>query len=210
MWALYKKEISGFFSSLTGYVVILVFLLLNGLFMWVVPGQFNLLETGVASLDTMFAIAPWLYLFLVPAISMRTLAEEKRSGTLDLLLTRPVSEWQIVLAKFAAVWTLVLLSMVPTFLHLWSVYRLGSPPGNLDMGGSLGSYVGLFFLGGIYAAIGLFSSALTSNQVVSFLLAVVLSFLLYLGFGFSERFGGIGPACLFLFQNWGSGSITVP
>ena len=184
MWALFKKEISGFFSSLTGYLVIVVFLLLNSLFMWIVPGQFNVIANGYATMDTLFAIAPWVFLFLVPAICMRMFAEEKRTGTLDLLYTRPVSELQIIMAKFLASWALVLGSLIPTLIYFWSVARLGSPPGNMDMGGTWGSYVGLLFLGGIYAAIGIFASSLTGNQIVAFILAVFLSFLMYLGFEF--------------------------
>jgi ABC-2 type transport system permease protein len=184
MWAIFKKEINGFFSSLTGYLVIGVFLVLNSLFMWIVPGQFNVIENGYASMESLFAIAPWVFLFLVPAITMKMISEEKRSGTLDLLYTRPVNELEIILAKFLASWALVLLSLVPTLVYFWSVYRLGSPPGNLDMGGTWGSYVGLFFLGGIYAAIGMFASSMSGNQIVAFILAVLLSFLMYLGFDF--------------------------
>ena len=117
MWSQYRKEISGFFSSLTGYVVIVVFLLLNSLFMWIVPGQFNVIGNGYATMDTLFAIAPWVFLFLVPAITMRMISEEKRMGTLDLLHTRPVSELEIILSKFLASWTLVLLSLLPTLVY---------------------------------------------------------------------------------------------
>ena len=184
MWALFSKEISGFFSSLTGYVVIVVFLLLNSLFMWIVPGQFNVIENGYASMDTLFAIAPWVFLFLVPAITMRMISEERRTGTLDLLYTRPVTELQIILAKFFASWALVLLSLIPTLVYFWSVARLGSTPGNLDAGGAWGSYIGLLFLGGIYAAIGVFASSLTGNQIVAFIAAVFISFFMYLGFEF--------------------------
>jgi ABC-2 type transport system permease protein len=184
MWALFNKEISGFFSSLTGYLVIVVFLLLNSLFMWIVPGQFNVIENGYASMDSLFAIAPWVFLFLVPAITMRMFSEEKRTGTLDLLYTRPVSELQIILAKFLASWALVLFSLIPTLIYFWSVSRLGSPPGNMDVGGTWGSYLGLLFLGGIYAAIGIFASSFTGNQIVAFIMAVFLSFLMYLGFEF--------------------------
>ena len=192
MFALFRKEIAGFFSSLTGYVVVVVFLLLNSLFMWVLPGQFNVAGNGYATLDALFAIAPWVFLFLVPAITMRTISEEKRTGTLDLLYTRPVSELQIVLAKFLASWTLVLISLVPTLIYFWSVYRLGSPQGNLDMGGTWGSYIGLLFLGGIYAAIGIFASALTGNQIVAFIIAVFASFFMYLGFDFLSGLAGSG------------------
>jgi len=196
MWALFLKEISGFFSSLTGYLVIVVFLLLNSLFMWIVPGQFNVIENGYATMDSLFAIAPWVFLFLVPAITMRMISEEKRTGTLDLLYTRPVTELQIILAKFMASWALVLLSLLPTLVYFWSVSRLGSPPGNIDVGGTWGSYIGLLFLGGIYAAIGVFSSSLTGNQIVAFILAVFLSFLMYLGF---EFLSGIARSGSFVF-----------
>ena len=198
MWALFKKEINGFFSSLTGYLVIVVFLLLNSLFMWIVPGQFNVVENGYATLDTLFAIAPWVFLFLVPAITMRMFSEEKRSGTLDLLYTRPVSELQIILAKFLASWFLVLCSLIPTLIYFWSVSRLGSPPGNMDMGGTWGSYVGLLFLGGIYAAIGIFASSLTGNQIVAFILAVFLCFLMYLGFEFLSGIAQSGRIVFFI------------
>jgi len=184
MRALFMKEISGFFSSLSGYLVIVVFLLLNSLFMWIVPGQFNVIENGYASLDSLFAIAPWVFLFLVPAITMRMISEEKRTGTLELLNTRPVTDLQIILAKFLASWTLVLFSLLPTLIYFWSVSRLGSPQGNMDMGGTWGSYIGLLFLGGIYAAIGVFASSLSGNQIVAFILAVSLSFLMYMGFEF--------------------------
>ena len=192
MWVLFSKEIKGFFSSLTGYVVLIVFLLMNSLFMWVFPGQMNVLETGYATLESLFALAPWLFLFLVPAITMRMFAEEKRSGTLELLYSRPVSELQIVTAKFLASWALVLLSLVPTLVFFFSVYRLGTTPGNIDVGGTWGSYIGLFFLGGIYAAIGIFASALTENQIVAFISAVILSLLIYLGFNFLGGLAGSG------------------
>lgn len=192
MWQIYGKEITGFFSSLTGYVVMVVFLTLNSLFMWVFPGQMNVLDTGYASLESLFAFAPWAFLFLVPAITMRMIADEKRMGTLELLYVRPVTELQIVFAKFLASWSLVLLSLLPTLVFFWSVYRLGSPPGNIDMGGTWGSYIGLFFLGGIYAAIGVFASAITDNQIVAFIAGVLLCFMVYLGFDFVGGLAGSG------------------
>ncbi|MFC2089188.1 gliding motility-associated ABC transporter permease subunit GldF [Bacteroidota bacterium] len=198
MLVIYAKEIKGFFSSLTGYVVIVVFLLMNSLFMWVFPGQMNVLETGYATLESIFAIAPWAFLFLVPAITMRMIAEEKRLGTLELLYTRPVSELQIVLAKFLSAWTLVLLSLLPTLVFFWSVYALGSPPGNIDIGGTWGSYIGLFFLGGIYTAIGVFASSLSDNQIVAFITAVILSVMMYLGFEFLGGLAGSGKLNLLI------------
>jgi ABC-2 type transport system permease protein len=198
MWTLFIKEIKGFFSSLTGYVVMVVFLLLNSLFMWIVPGQFNILDNGYASLDMLFSISPWVFLFLVPAITMRMISEEKRSGTLDLLITRPVSELQIILSKFLASWALIFLSLIPTLVYFWSVARLGSPPGNMDLGGTLGSYIGLIFLGGIYAAIGIFASSLTGNQVVAFIIAVFASYLMYQGFELVSQLAGSGKMSFFV------------
>ncbi len=198
MWVILGKEIKGFFSSLTGYVVMIVFLTMNSLFMWVLPGQMNVLETGYATLESLFSIAPWAFLFLVPAITMKMIAEEKRAGTLELLYSRPVTELQIVVAKFLASWTLVLLSLLPTLVFFWSVYRLGSPPGNIDTGGTWGSYIGLFFLGGIYAAIGVFASAVTQNQIVAFILAVLLSLFMYLGFDLAGGLAGAGKVSLWI------------
>ncbi len=182
MFQLLKKEINGFFSSLTGYVVIVVFLLSTGLFLWVFPGQFNILENGYASLDSLFIIAPWVFLFLVPAVSMRLFADEKKTGTIEFLFTQPLTEMQIVLAKYFAGLVLVLFSLIPTFIYLFSIYKLGNPVGNVDMAGVWGSYIGLFFLAAIYGSIGVFSSSLTENQIIAFLIAMILSFFIYIGF----------------------------
>jgi len=198
MWSLFRKEISGFFSSLTGYVVVVVFLLLTSLFMWVFTGQMNVLENGYASMETLFSLAPWVFMFLVPAITMRMISEEKRTGTMELLLTRPMNELSIVTAKFLAAWALVVIALLPTLIFYLSVYFLGSPVGNVDSGGTWGSYLGLFFLGGIYAAIGLFSSSLTENQIASFVLAVLFVFLFYLGFDFIADMGMKGVTALFV------------
>ena len=182
MFTLFSREINAFFSTLTGYVVIIVFLIANSLFMWIFKGELNIIENGYASLDTLFIMAPWIFLFLVPAITMRVFAEEKRSGTLELLLTQPITDLQIVLAKYLATMTLVLVALLPTLVYYLSVNLLGNPPGNLDHGGIWGSYMGLFFLAGVYAAIGLFISSLTDNQIISFILAVLICFFLYTGF----------------------------
>jgi ABC-2 type transport system permease protein len=182
MLTLFRKEITTFFSTLTGYVVIIVFLTVNSLFMWIFKGNLNVLDNGHANLDALFIMAPWIFLFLVPAITMRVFAEERRSGTLELLLTQPLSEIQIVLAKYFASLVLILFSILPTLVYYYSVHRLGSPPGNLDTGGVWGSYMGLFFLAGVYASVGIFISSLTDNQIVSFIVAVVISFFLYTGF----------------------------
>ncbi|MBN2523991.1 MAG: gliding motility-associated ABC transporter permease subunit GldF [Bacteroidales bacterium] len=182
MRSLYLKEISGFFSSITGYIVVGVFLIVNGLFLWVFPGNMNVLDAGYASLDTLFFIAPWVFLFLIPAITMRSFAEEKKSGNLDLLLTRPLSELQIVMAKYLAGITVAAIALIPTLVFYVSLVILGNPTGNIDAGGTLGSYLGLFLLAGIYVSIGVFASSLTENTIVAFVLSVALCFFLYEGF----------------------------
>lgn len=182
MFSLLKKEITSFFGSLTGYIVVFVFLLATGLFLWVFPGNYNIPEGGYASLDGLFSLAPWMYLFLVPAITMRLFAEEKRLGTMEVLLTRPLSVFRIVLAKYLAGLLLVTICLIPTFIYFYSVYALGNPVGSIDTGGTWGAYIGLFFLAAIYVAIGLLASASTDNQIFSFILALGLSFLAYLGF----------------------------
>ena len=182
MLALLKKEVRSFLSSLIGYVVMGVFLLLIGLFMWIFPGEWNVLDNGLSSLDTLFTIAPWVFMFLIPAITMRSFAEEQRTGTIELLLTRPLSDLQIILAKFFGGVILVLISLLPTLVYYVTIYLIGSPTGNLDVGATWGSYIGLLFLGSAYVSIGIFTSSITSNQIVSFLLSVVICFFMYIGF----------------------------
>jgi ABC-2 type transport system permease protein len=182
MFAIFRKEINGFFSSLTGYFVIIVFLLVNSLFMWVFPGEWNILDSGYAGLDTLFFLSPWVFLFLVPAVTMKMIAEEKRLGTIELLYSKPVSEREIIWGKYFAAVALVLLSLLPCLVYYVSVYLLGETPGNLDKGGTWGAFTGLFFLAAIYASAGIFSSALTDNQVIAFIIAVLISFFMFMGF----------------------------
>jgi len=184
MYTLLRKEISSFLSSLTGYVVIIVFLLVNGLFLWVFPQEFNVLDFGFASLDNYFMLAPWVFLFLIPAITMRSFAEEQKSGTMEILLTKPVTEIEIILSKYVAGVVLVLFSVLPTITYYITVYKLGMPPGNLDQGGTWGSYIGLVFLGASFVAVGIFASAVSGNQIISFLIAVFLCGFMYTGFDF--------------------------
>ena len=191
MIALLKKELRSFLSSLIGYVVIGVFLLLVGLFMWVFPGELNVIDYGFATLDTLFYVAPWVFMFLIPAITMRLFAEEKRTGTIELLLTKPISDIQIILAKYLAGLILVVIALLPTLIYFASVFQLGNPAGNMDTGGTWGSYLGLLFLGSSYVAIGIFASSITSNQIVSFLVAAMLCFFMFFGFE------GIGSFDLF-------------
>jgi len=184
MYSLFTKEIKSFFNSLTGYIVIIIFLLINSLFMWVFEGPMNLPDGGYATIDTLFILAPWVFLMLIPAITMRSFAEEKRAGTLDLLLTRPLSELQIIGAKYFAAVVLILLSLLPTLVYYLSIYSLGSPVGNIDQGATWGSYLGLIMLASAYAAVGIFCSSLTDNLVVSFLMAALLS--LFICYGFEQ------------------------
>lgn len=192
MIALLRKEVNEFLSSLIGYLVIAVFLCAVGLFMWVFPIDINVLNGGYANLDALFSLAPWIFLFLCPAITMRLFAEENRTGTMELLMTKPLTEWNIVASKFLAGWILSILALVPTLIYFWSVYQLGSPVGNLDVGGIVGSYIGLGMLSGAYISIGIFSSSLTSNQIVSFIISVFLCFVLFIGFDSLSGFVPMG------------------
>ncbi|MGI6339522.1 MAG: gliding motility-associated ABC transporter permease subunit GldF [Bacteroidales bacterium] len=182
MYSIFRKEISGFFSGITGYMVIIVFLLVNSLFMWVFPGELNVFDNGYAGLDTLFFLSPWVFLFLVPAVTMKMIAEEKRLGTLELLYSRPVTERDIVYGKYLASVCLVLMALIPCLIFYFSIHILGETPGNLDKGGTWGAFIGLSFLAAVYAAAGLFASSLTDNQVVAFIIAVLLSFFIYAGF----------------------------
>lgn len=181
MLTIYLKEINSFLNSLIAYVVIGVFLTGIGLLTWVFP-ETSVLEYGYASLETLFGLGPYVFMFLIPAITMKSFAEEKRTGTIELLFTRPFSEWQIIGGKYLAGFTLVVFSLIPTLIYFWSISQLGNPKGNLDAPGIIGSYIGLMLLGGVFTAIGILSSSLTSNQIVSFILAVFLSFIFYSGF----------------------------
>jgi ABC-2 type transport system permease protein len=184
MFALLKKEISSFLNSLIGYIVIIVFLLINSLFLWVFPLQFNILDYGFASIDNLFMLSPYVFLFLIPAITMRSFADEQKSGTIELLMTKPLTDMQIIGAKYLAGLVLVLFALLPTLVYFVSVYKLGLPPGNIDIGGTWGSYLGLLFLGAGFVAIGIFASSLAENQIVAFITAVFLCGFLYIGFEF--------------------------
>lgn len=187
---LLRREVAAFFDSLIAYVVLGVFLVSAGLFFWVLPG--NVLETRGASLDILFSIAPWLFLFLVPALTMRSFAEEFKTGTLELLSTQPISDWQILLGKYLAAVTLVLLALLPTLVYYLSIRSLGETPGNIDDGATWGAYLGLAGIGAVFAAIGVFSSTLTNSQIVAFLLAAFLCFSLYAAFDFLAELSGLG------------------
>jgi ABC-2 type transport system permease protein len=182
MLALIKREISSFFASPIGYLVIALFLVFNGLFLWVFSGTFNILDSGFADLSAFFQLAPWILLFLIPAVTMRAFSDEKKMGTLELLLTKPISFQSIILAKYFAAVLLILTALIPTLLYILTISSLGNPMGNFDLGSTIGSYIGLVFLVLAYAAIGIFSSTLSSNQIVAFIIAIFICFALYYGF----------------------------
>jgi len=182
MRAIFLKEINSFFSGIIGYLVIGVFLVVNGLFLWVFQGDFNIFDYGFANLSSFFNIAPWIFVFLIPAISMRSFSEEKKQGTLEMLLTKPLSARQLILGKYFGNLVLVLLALLPTLLYVLTIDQLGKPTGNFDIGSTLGSYLGLIFLGGVFTAIGLFASSLSRNQIVAFISAVLLCFLCFFAF----------------------------
>jgi ABC-2 type transport system permease protein len=176
-----SKEFNNFLNSLIAYIVIGVFLTAIGLLMWVFP-ETSVLEYGYADMDTLFSLAPYVYIFLIPAITMRSFSEEKRAGTMELLLTRPLSDWDIVLGKYFASFLLVGFSILPTLVYYFSIRLLGDPVGNIDSSGVVGSYVGLILLGGVFCSVGILASSITRNQIVAFILAAFLCFLLYAGF----------------------------
>ncbi|REH50402.1 protein involved in gliding motility GldF [Tenacibaculum gallaicum] len=182
MFPLLKKEFNSFFASPIAYLVIGVFLLVNGLFLWVFKDNFNILNAGFADLNSFFYLAPWLFLFLIPAITMKSFADEFNSGTIEILKTKPLTDWQIVLGKFFAALLLVVIALLPTLTYAYTVYQLGSPVGNLDVGSTIGSYLGLLFLAATYTAVGLFTSTLSNNQIVAFIVSVFITFALFYGF----------------------------
>ena len=182
MLPLLKKEFNSFFASPIAYLVIGVFLLVNGLFLWVFKDNFNILNAGFADLNSFFYLAPWLFLFLIPAITMKSFADEFNSGTIEILKTKPLTDWKIVLGKFFAALLLVIIALLPTLTYAYTVYQLGSPIGNLDVGSTIGSYLGLLFLASTYTAVGLFTSTLSNNQIVAFIVSVFITFALFYGF----------------------------
>lgn len=182
MYAILRKEINAFFSSPIGYLVIGLFLIINGLLLWVLPGDSNILDSGFADLSSFFEISPWILLFIIPAINMRLFSEEIKMGTIETLLTKPISTYKIVLGKFFAAVFLMLLAILPSLLYLFTIGQLGSSLNNFDSGVILGSYIGLLFLIFSYTAISLFASTLSNNQIIAFLIGVSLCFVFYFGF----------------------------
>ncbi len=177
---IFQKEVAAFLNSLIAYVVISVFLTGVGLFFWVF--EYNVIQSTYATMEPLFSFGPLMFLFLIPAITMRAFSDEIKTGTIEFLLTKPLTDWQIILGKYLAAVFLVFFSLLPTLLYFASVYYLGDPVGNIDTGATIGAYIGLFFLGCIFAAIGMFTSALATNQIISFILGVFLCFVFFLAF----------------------------
>ena len=199
---LFRKEIAGFFSSLMGYIAMIVFLVVIGLFVWIFPDT-NVMDYGYATLDTLFFYAPWVFMFLIPAITMRSFSEELRGGTIELLLTRPLGEMQIVLGKYLAALFLVVFTILPTLVYYYSVSKLGAPAGNIDGGATAGSYIGLVMLAAAFTSAGIFASSLSRNQAVAFVVAVFLCFIAYNGFDSLSRLPFVEGRWDTLVQNLG-------
>lgn len=199
MFAVFKKEVRSFLSSLIAYLVIILFLTAIGLFMWIFPGT-NVLDYGYADLETLFVLGPYVFLFLIPAITMRSFAEEKKSGTMELLFTRPLRDWDIILGKYLAGLSLVIFALLPTLIYYYSVYELGAQVGNIDSAGTIGSYLGLILLGACFTSIGIFASSLTENQIIAFILAVFFCFMMYQGFSSLTALNDPSALSYFLLQ----------
>jgi len=186
MRAIYLKELRSYFSSITGYLVISIFLMVTSLFLFVFDGEFNILNYGFADLSPFFLLVPWLFIFLIPAVTMRSFTMERNLGTLEMIFTRPISFRSIVAGKYLASITLIIITLIPTLLYVFTIGQLGEITNNLDLGSTMGSYLGVLLLVLCYAAIGIFCSSVTSNQIIAFLLAAILCFIMYFGFeGFS-------------------------
>ena len=178
MLTILKKELHTYLNSLIAYITIVVFLSVTGLFLWVLP-DFNVFDEGYANIDSLFVLGPYVYLLLIPAISMKTIAEEKKLGTLEILLTKPISTTQLIIGKYLACLIVVVIALLPTLTYYYSVYQLGEPVGNIDSAAVIGSYIGLFLLGAAFTALGILSSSLSSNQIISFITCLFLCFFFY-------------------------------
>lgn len=192
MKALYFKEIRSFLSSVIGYIFILIFLITSGLFHWIIAYDTNLLEGAESDLIPFFNLSPLIFLILIPAITMRSIAEERRTGTIELLFTRPISDLKILLAKYFAGVTLVVITLIPTVIFYISMHFLGQPVGIIDDGATITSYLGLILLGSSFVAIGIFASSITSSQIVAFIIAMFLCWFFYDGLALLGSFGAVG------------------
>lgn len=202
MTALYLKEIRSFLGSIIGYIFIAIFLILNSLFLWVFSYETNILDGGTADLYSFFSISPIIFIILIPAITMRSFSEEKRTGTIELLFTKPITDFTIIMAKYLAGLTLVFISLLPTLIYYYTVHQLGEPVGIIDDGATITSYFGLFLVGACLVAVGIFASSITNSQIVAFILAMFLSWFLFLGLDLLAVYSQFGGLDL-LFRNMG-------
>lgn len=200
MIAILKKELNLFFATPIGYLVIAIFLLINGLFLWVFKGDFNILNAGFADLNSFFFITPWFFIFMIPAITMRTFSDEIRLGTIEIIKTKPIGSWDIILGKYFGSLLLVLIALIPTLTYVYTIAQLSATPENLDFGSIFGSYIGLLFLASSITAIGMFSSSLSENQIVAFIIGLLVSFFMFYGF---EAIGDLGSVGSFELKNLG-------
>ncbi len=202
MLSLIKKEVNYFFSSLLGIVILVTFLVVNSLFIWAVPinNYLNVFSSGYASLEPLFTLAPWMYLILIPAMTMRTICEEKTNGTMELLMTKPITDRQLILGKFWSCIVILILTLIPTLIYVLSISYLAIPEGNVDFGATWGSYLGLILLGSAFISIGIFTSSLVENQIISLLFSIVLCIFFYLGFEWIASFGATSSEGYFIRQ----------
>ena len=182
MLAILKKELNLFFATPIGYMVIAIFLLINGLFLWVFKGDFNILDANFADLNSFFFIAPWFFIFVIPAITMRTFSDEIRLGTIEIIKTKPISTWDIVIGKYLGSLLLISIALIPTMTYVYTISQLAATPESIDYGSIIGSYFGLLFLASSITAIGMFSSTLSNNQIVAFIMGLAFSFFMFYGF----------------------------
>ena len=182
MLAILKKELNLFFATPIGYLVIAIFLLINGLFLWVFKGDFNILDANFADLNSFFFIAPWFFIFMIPAITMRTFSDEIRLGTIEIIKTKPITSWDIIIGKYLGSLLLISIALIPTMTYVYTIGHLAGTPENIDYGSIIGSYFGLLFLASAITAIGMFTSTLSNNQIVAFIMGLALSFFMFYGF----------------------------
>ena len=176
---MFKKELTYYFSTPIAYIVIGLYLLAISLFLWVIPGQWNIIDSGFAQVNGLFQLSPWLFMLLCPALTMRLFSEERQTGIWDLIRTKPISLNRIVLSKYFAAWTLVLIGLLPCFVHYFVVAYMAEPMGNLDSGAFLGSFIGLILLSGTFMAIGVLCATFSKSQIVCFITAALSCFVLY-------------------------------
>ncbi|HQB68781.1 MAG TPA: gliding motility-associated ABC transporter permease subunit GldF [Paludibacteraceae bacterium] len=198
VWNLLKKEFRSFFNTPIGYIILAIFFVGAGLFLWVFPGEYNVLNSGYANIDGLFVLAPWLFLFLCPAVTMRLIAEERQQGTIELLLTRPISACSLVVGKFLSAWLIMVIALIPAIIWYATVYVLAEPMGNVDSGAFWGSFIGLLFLASVYGAIGLFGSSITRNQLTAFVVSAIISFNIFYGFELIGSLFSDGDTTLFI------------